>query len=174
MSHRPIFLKSIGLSFPHKVCFQDFTSIIHPTARIAIIGTGAVGGYAGAHMARAGEDVTFEQVLADPDNIDLNFRYAETQIRKGDVRGASATLERILLIEPDLPRVRLLYAIVQFRLENLAEAERELVRATKMEDGNSSVHWEHLAAILDARGDWSGERRELRDLLRTSWRITRG
>lgn len=27
--------------------------------RIAIIGTGAVGGYAGAHMAQAGEDVTF-------------------------------------------------------------------------------------------------------------------
>ncbi len=28
-------------------------------SRIAIVGTGAVGGYAGAHMARAGEDVTF-------------------------------------------------------------------------------------------------------------------
>ena len=27
--------------------------------RIAIVGTGAVGGYAGAHMAQAGEDVTF-------------------------------------------------------------------------------------------------------------------
>jgi len=28
-------------------------------SRIAIVGTGAVGGYTGAHMARAGEDVTF-------------------------------------------------------------------------------------------------------------------
>jgi len=27
--------------------------------RIAIVGVGAVGGYSGAHMARAGEDVTF-------------------------------------------------------------------------------------------------------------------
>jgi 2-dehydropantoate 2-reductase len=27
--------------------------------RIAIVGVGAVGGYTGAHMARAGEDVTF-------------------------------------------------------------------------------------------------------------------
>jgi 2-dehydropantoate 2-reductase len=27
--------------------------------RIAIMGTGAVGAYAGAHMARAGEDITF-------------------------------------------------------------------------------------------------------------------
>ena len=27
--------------------------------RIVIVGAGAVGGYAGAHMAQAGEDVTF-------------------------------------------------------------------------------------------------------------------
>ena len=27
--------------------------------KIAIVGAGAVGGYAGAHMAQAGEDVTF-------------------------------------------------------------------------------------------------------------------
>ncbi len=36
--------------------------------RIAIIGTGAVGGYAGAHMAQAGEDVTF--VDAWPENVE--------------------------------------------------------------------------------------------------------
>ena len=86
--------------------------------------------------ALEGVDVTFEQILADPDNIDLNFAFAETQIRAGNVRGAGATLERILLIEPDLPRVRLLYAVVQFRLENLEEAERELraVRELEMPD----------------------------------------
>ena len=36
--------------------------------RIAIIGTGAVGGYAGAHMARAGEDVTFVDFW--PENVE--------------------------------------------------------------------------------------------------------
>jgi len=35
--------------------------------RIAIIGTGAVGGYAGAHMARAGEDVVFVDMW--PENV---------------------------------------------------------------------------------------------------------
>ena len=29
------------------------------TRKIAIVGTGAVGGYTGAHMVQAGEDVTF-------------------------------------------------------------------------------------------------------------------
>ena len=37
-------------------------------ARIAIIGTGAVGGYTGAHMVRAGEDVTFVDFW--PENVE--------------------------------------------------------------------------------------------------------
>ena len=37
-------------------------------ARIAIVGTGAVGGYAGAHMAKAGEDVTFIDFW--PENVE--------------------------------------------------------------------------------------------------------
>lgn len=73
-----------------------------------------------------GPAVTYAQVLEDPDNIELNFRFALTQIREGNVRGAGATLERILLIEPDLSVVRVLFAIVLFRLDNLDEAEREL------------------------------------------------
>ena len=36
--------------------------------RIAIVGTGAVGGYAGAHMAQAGEDVTFIDFW--PENVE--------------------------------------------------------------------------------------------------------
>ncbi len=38
-------------------------------ARIAIVGTGAVGGYAGAHMAQAGEDVTFVDFW--PENVEV-------------------------------------------------------------------------------------------------------
>ncbi len=36
--------------------------------RIAVMGTGAVGGYAGAHMAQAGEDITF--IDAWPENVE--------------------------------------------------------------------------------------------------------
>ena len=66
-----------------------------------------------------GPPVTYQQVLADPDNIDLNIRYALTQIRDGNVRGAGATLERILLIRPDLASVRVLFAIVLFRRKRM-------------------------------------------------------
>jgi 2-dehydropantoate 2-reductase len=37
-------------------------------ARIAVVGTGAVGGYVGAHMAQSGEDVTFVDFW--PDNVE--------------------------------------------------------------------------------------------------------
>lgn len=72
-----------------------------------------------------GEAVTYDDVLQHPDDIDLNYRYAQSQVAAGELRGAATTLERILLLEPDLARVRLLYAVVLYRLDNLNEAERE-------------------------------------------------
>src|SRR5262249_26962011 len=62
---------------------------------------------------------------------------ALTQIRQGDLLGALSTLERILLKNPNIPRVRLIYAIVLYRLNAVAEAERELdnVLKLRMDDG---------------------------------------
>ncbi|MGQ0676382.1 MAG: tetratricopeptide repeat protein, partial [Rhodospirillales bacterium] len=70
--------------------------------------------------------VTFAEVLKDPDNVELNFDYARTLVAQGDLKGASATLERMLLNNPELAQVRLFYAIVLYRLDSLDEAEREL------------------------------------------------
>ncbi len=72
------------------------------------------------------EEVTYQDVMKDPDNIELNFRYARGQVAKGDLLKAAGTLERVLLVNPELPRVRLFYASVLFRLDNLDDAEREL------------------------------------------------
>ncbi len=91
--------------------------------------------------------VTFDDVLAHPDDVDLNYAYAQIQIQRGDLHGAAATLERIILIAPDLPRVRLLYAVVLYRLDNLDEAEREL-RAVDSYDMPASLRAE-LGHYLD-------------------------
>lgn len=84
-----------------------------------------------------GRDVTFDEVLRDPDNADLNYAYALTLIRQGDLLGALSTLERILLRNPNIPRVRLLYAVVLYRLNAIDEASRELdnVLKLRMDDG---------------------------------------
>ncbi|HVE13500.1 MAG TPA: tetratricopeptide repeat protein [Elusimicrobiota bacterium] len=80
----------------------------------------------------SGETVTYEQVLAAPDNPDLNYRYALAQARRGDLKGASATLERMLLVSPNQARIRLFYAAVLYRLDNDEEALRQLDRLKAM------------------------------------------
>ena len=79
--------------------------------------------------------IEYDEVLAQPDDINLNFGWAQTQVSRGDIKGAANTLERMLLTAPNEARVRLLYAVVLFRLERLDEAERELllVRGLPME-----------------------------------------
>lgn len=84
-------------------------------------------GEAGARETLPDGDVSWEEVLADPDNIELNYRFALTQMREGEFRAAQATLERILMLAPDLPRARILYAIILYRLDNTDEAEREIL-----------------------------------------------
>lgn len=81
----------------------------------------------------SGAPVTYQDVLRDPDNIELNLRFARTQVAQGNVRGAAATLERILLIDPDLAQVRLFYAVVLFRLGNIDEAEQEFRRVAALD-----------------------------------------
>lgn len=43
MSHKPVQLKNLELSFPQKVCFQDFSTEILDGSRIAIIGRNGSG-----------------------------------------------------------------------------------------------------------------------------------
>ena len=80
----------------------------------------------------AGETVTYADVLKNPDDIELNYLYAQSQVSKGELRGAASTLERILLVDPNLARVRLLYAVVLFRLDNMSEAEREFETVSRL------------------------------------------
>ncbi len=39
------------------------------------------------------ESVLFEQVFADPSNIELNFNLARIQLKNGNYKGAAASLE---------------------------------------------------------------------------------
>lgn len=78
-----------------------------------------------------GPEVTWDQVMAHPDDVDLNYRFALTQVRQGNLRGAAATLERLLMINPALHQVRLVYAIVLFRLDSIDEAAQQFDTLSK-------------------------------------------
>ncbi|WP_425409026.1 hypothetical protein [Hyphococcus sp.] len=70
--------------------------------------------------------IPFEQVLATPENIQLNIAYARQQIIGGDLKEAGSTLERILLIDPAMHDVRVLYGLVLYRLGLFDRARYEL------------------------------------------------
>ena len=71
-------------------------------------------------------EVTYEQVLAQPDNLELNYRYANAQVRRGELKGAASTLERMLMIDANQANVRLFYAVVLYRLDDIVDAESQL------------------------------------------------
>jgi len=74
----------------------------------------------------AGPDVTWDQVRRNPDDPGLNAAWARTQIKRGDLLGASATLERILMRYPAATEARLVHGLVLFRLDDTTTAKQEL------------------------------------------------
>ncbi len=58
----------------------------------------------------------FQQMLADPTNLDVAFEYAGLSARAGDVEAAIATLERMLIFAPGLPRLQLELGVFYYRL----------------------------------------------------------
>lgn len=103
-------------------------------------------------------DVTWADLLRDPDDLELNLAYARRQLALGELKGASATLERILLLAPDQPRVRLLYGLVLYRLGEHGGAARELEAALAggLDEGERNEAERALAAIAEAARDTHG------------------
>jgi hypothetical protein len=104
----------------------------NPTAAVKTVERAAEAAAVAASTAPA--EIPFEAILGRPDDVGLNERYAFQQIREGDVRGASTTLERVLLVAPKNYRARLLYAVVLVRLDDDIDATIELDRVLRTPD----------------------------------------
>lgn len=80
----------------------------------------------GEKIFNQAKHIAFDEILRSPNDAELNFRYAQQQVKSDDLLGAAGTLERILISHPELHEVRLFYAVVLFRLDNLIDAGNEL------------------------------------------------
>ncbi|UNK39988.1 hypothetical protein MNR02_19720 (plasmid) [Shinella sp. H4-D48] len=58
----------------------------------------------------------FQAMLHDPGNLDAAFEYAALSSQVGDLEGAIATLERMLIFAPGMPRLQLELGVLYFRL----------------------------------------------------------
>lgn len=60
---------------------------------------------------------TFYKMLDDPSNVDVTMHYANLAIELGDYEAAIPALERILLFNPDLPRIKQEIGVLYYRLD---------------------------------------------------------
>src|SRR5829696_2006453 len=84
-------------------------------------------------------DAMFAQVLREPANLDLSFRFAEIATAAGDYEAAIGALERMLFYNPALPRVRLELGILYFRLGSYEMARSYLAGALAGADAPPEV-----------------------------------
>src|SRR6516225_107982 len=64
----------------------------------------------------AQKNALFQQMLRNPDNLDVAFAYADVSARLGDFEAAVSALERMLLFNPNLARVQLELGGLYFRM----------------------------------------------------------
>lgn len=79
-------------------------------------------------------DHAFQRMLRDPTNLDLTFRFAELAIQVEDFEAAIASLERMLLLNPELPRINLELGVLYYRLGSFQMARTYLERALQGKD----------------------------------------
>jgi len=65
-------------------------------------------------------------MVRQPDNLDVLFKFATLASQTGDLEGSISALERMLLINPNLPRVRLELGVLYFRLASYEVARTYL------------------------------------------------
>ena len=61
-------------------------------------------------------DEAFQETMRKPADLDVLFRFASLATQIGDLEGAISALERMLLINQNLPRVRLELGVLYYRL----------------------------------------------------------
>jgi tetratricopeptide (TPR) repeat protein len=103
------------------------------TSRFACIGAGLAGALLALLLAGAAasaqdpapgapaslearKEVLFQQMLREPANLDVIFAYADASAKLGDNEAAVSALERMLLFNPNLPRVQVELGALYFRM----------------------------------------------------------
>ena len=77
----------------------------------------------------AQQETLFQRMLREPGNLDTAFAYADVSAKLGDNEAAVSALERMLLFNPDLPRVQLELGTLYFRMGSFEIARTYFERA---------------------------------------------
>ncbi|MCA0302281.1 MAG: tetratricopeptide repeat protein [Proteobacteria bacterium] len=79
---------------------------------------------------RAAYNAAFQESLRNPIDPPTLVRYAEAALKIGDLEGAIAALERLLLVDGENPEVKLELGVLYFRLGSMEAAKSYLQGVT--------------------------------------------
>ena len=117
MQHNQRLSTLCGVASPLRQFLRITYCVIAVAILFAPIGAAAqaaAGQEAGSLAAQ--KEALFQQMLRNPANLDVTFAYAEVSARLGDYEAAVSALERMLLFNPDLPRVQVELGALYFRM----------------------------------------------------------
>ena len=103
------------------------------------------------------EDKIFERVYQNPDSLPLNLELALVQLRNGNLKGAAATLGRILEFYPNEAIAQLLLAQTESSLGNYVEAKeyfRAVVNNPSAKPDQTAIAQKSLDALVDSEKLW--------------------
>ncbi len=112
----------VGLIAASSAFGQSSTALVPTTAPANLEGESVA---AAEQQRRA----LFQRMLQRPDDLDAAFAYATLSVRIGDLEGAIATLERMLIYAPGLPRLQLELGLLHYRLNAHLTAQSYLEAA---------------------------------------------
>ena len=104
------------------------------------------------------EEELFEQVFDNPQSLELNFKLARMQLKNGNLKGAAASLERILVRFENESTAQLLLARINRQLKNFTEADRlynQIINNPNAPQENIALARQELGLVENAEEDQS-------------------
>ena len=106
------------------------------------------GDSANARPSEQRYDKLFQRMLDEPLNLDVMFSFARTAAQLGRTEQAISTLERMLLVNPNLPRVKLELGALYYRLGSY-QAARGYFEQVESDTGLPPQVRQRVEAYLD-------------------------
>lgn len=133
------------------------TALLAATLLAAGTGQGRAQGAAEPtqEQLQAERDRLFQEILKDPSNLDLLYAYAQVAIALQDYDAAIASYERMLIFNPDLPRIHLELGVLYFRAgsNGVARYHLELARSAANAPPEVKAKVDEYLAQIDEAGN---------------------
>jgi len=110
-----------------------------------------------AEAQNTNKKISYAKILANPDDLGLSVKYAQQLVNDGELQKATISLERVLLLNPEIDKARLLLALVFYRLGSFPESESELkiLESREISPEDRAVVNKYLSLIADKRRLWT-------------------